>query len=72
MNKIQASLLEYLNMLTIAEGNLKKEKPHVLFVSKTKKKKKVASASKRAKGKKQVKATSTRKDGDDKCVSTVA
>ena len=66
MNKIQASLLELLNMLTIAEGNLQKEKPQVLFVGGTNKKRKVEFASKRGKGKKQVKATLTRKDDDDK------
>ena len=53
-------------MLTTAKGNLQKEKPQVLFVGGTKKKRKVAFASKRGKGKKQVKATLTRKDGDDK------
>ena len=53
-------------MLTTAEGNLQKEKPQVLFVGGTNKKRKVAFASKRGKGKKQVKATSTKKDGDDK------
>ena len=66
MNKIHASLLELLNMLTTAEGNLQKEKPQVLFVGGTNKKRKVAFASKRGKGKKQVKATLTRKDDDDK------
>ena len=60
-------------MLTNAEGNLQKEKPQVFFVGGINKKRKVAFASKRGKGKKQVKATSTRKDGDDKeRVSTVA
>ena len=53
-------------MLTISEGNLEKEKPQVLFVDGTNKKRKVAFASKWGKGKKQVKATLTRKDGDDK------
>ena len=53
-------------MLTIAKENLQKEKPQVLFVGGTNKKRKVAFASKRGKGKKQVKTTSTRKDGDDK------
>ena len=53
-------------MLTTAEGNLQKEKPQVLFVGGTNKKRKVAFASKRGKGKKQVKATLTKKDGDDK------
>ena len=48
------------------EGNLQKEKPQVLFVGGTNKKRKAASSSKRGKGKKQVKATLTRKDGDDK------
>ena len=66
MNKIQASLPQLLNMLTTAEGNLQKEKPEVLFVGGTNKKRKVAFASKRGKGKKQVKATSTKKDGNDK------
>ena len=53
-------------MLNIMEGNLQKEKPQVLFVGGTNKKRKAASSSKRGKGKKQVKATLTRKDGDDK------
>ena len=48
-------------MLTTAEGNLLKEKPQVLFVGGTNKKKKVAFASKRGKGKKQVKATLKKK-----------
>ena len=66
MNKSQASLSKFLNMLIIAEGNLQKESPHVLFVGGTNKKRKIASAPKRGKGKKQVKETSTRKDDDDK------
>ena len=66
MNKIQASLLKLLNMLTTMEGNLQKERPQVLFVGGTNKKRKASSFSKRGKGKKQVKATLTRKDGDDK------
>ena len=66
MNKIQASLSELLNMLTIAKGNLHKEKSQVLFVGGTNKKRSVVFAFKRGKGKKQVKATLTRKDGDDK------
>ena len=66
MNKIHASLLKLLNMLTTVKGNLQKEKPQILFVGGSKKNRKVAFASKRGKGKKQVKATSTRKDGDDK------
>ena len=53
-------------MLTTVEGNLQKEKPLVLFVSGTNKKRKTAFASKKDKGKKQVKAISTSKDGDDK------
>ena len=53
-------------MLTIAEGNLHKEKPQVLFVGGINKKRKVFFASKRGKGKKQVKATLTKKDGNDK------
>ena len=53
-------------MLTTAEGNLQKEKPQVLFVGGTNKKRKVAFASKRGKGNKHMKATLTRKDGDDK------
>ena len=52
-------------MLTNIEGNLKKEKPQVLFVSGTKKRN-VAFASKRGKGNKQVKATAKRKDDNDK------
>ena len=66
MNKIHASLSELLNMLTTTEGNLQKEKPQVLVVGGTNKKRKVAFASKRGKRKKQVKATLTRKDNDDK------
>ena len=53
-------------MLTTAEGNLQKEKPQVLFVGGTNKKRKVAFASKRGKGRKQVKATLTKKDDDEK------
>ena len=45
MNKIQASLLKLPNMLTTADGNLQKEKPQVLFVGGTNKKRKVAFAS---------------------------
>ena len=66
MNKIQASLPKLLNMLTTTEENLQKEKPQVLFVSGTNKKRKIAFISKRGKGKNQVKATSTGKDGDDR------
>ena len=66
MNKIQASLPELLSMLTTTEENLQKKKPQVLFVGGTNKKGKVAFISKRGKGKKQVKATLTKKDGDDK------
>ena len=65
MNKIHASRLELLNMLTTAEGKLQKEKPQVLFVGGTNKRK-IAFASKKGKGKKQVKATLIRKDGNDK------
>ena len=66
MNKIQASLPELLNMLTTAEGNLQKEKPQVLFVGGTKKKRKAAFASKSGKRTKQVKANLTKKDGNVK------
>ena len=66
MNKIHASLSEMLNMLTTAKGNLQKERPQVLFVGWTNKKRKVAFAFKRGKGKNQVKATLTKKDVDDK------
>ena len=53
-------------MLTITEGNLQKEKPQVLFVGGTNKKRKLAFASKKGKRNKHVKATLTRKDDDDK------
>ena len=39
MNKIDVSLAELLNMLKIAEGTLQKEKPNVLMIGKTKKRK---------------------------------
>ena len=61
MNKIQASLLKLLNTLTTTKGNLPKERPHVLLVDGTNKKRKAASTSKRGKGKKQVKATPQRR-----------
>ena len=49
------------NMLTIVEGNLQKEKSHIIFVGGTNNKRKVASISKRGKGKKQVKIALVRK-----------
>ena len=66
VSKIHTSLLWLLNMLTNFEGNLKKEKPQVLFVSGTKERRKVAFSSKRGKGNKQSKATVERKDDNDK------
>ena len=39
INKIDVSLAELLNMLKIAEGTLQKEKPNVLMIGKTKKRK---------------------------------
>ena len=49
MNNIHASLPELLYMLITTEGNLQKEKPQVLFVGGTNKKRKVVFASKRGK-----------------------
>ena len=43
INNIQDSLMELLNMLTIVEGNIWKEKSHVLFVGGTNKKRKATS-----------------------------
>ena len=42
MNKIQATLAELLNMLKTAEGNLQKEKPHVLLAGKTRRRNQLA------------------------------
>ena len=66
MNKIQASLPDMLNMLTTTKRNLQKEKFQVLFVGGTNKKRKASFVSKKGKEKKQVKATLTKRDGDDK------
>ena len=55
MNKIHFSLLELLNMLNTALGNLQMEKPQVLFSGGAKKKAKVASTSKIGKGKMHIK-----------------
>ena len=53
-------------MLIIAEGNLQKENPQVLFIGGTNKKRKVPSTFMRGKNKEQVKTTLTWKDDDDK------
>ena len=67
MNKMQTSLPELLNMLSTTEGNLHKERPQVLLVGETKKKRKPIFSLKKGKGKKNVKkATSERKVKNDK------
>ena len=66
MNKIQTSLLELLITLITTEEKIQKEKPYVLFVGGTNKKRKATSACKKGIVKKQVKTTPKRKDSDDK------
>jgi len=55
MNKIEVSLAEMLNMLKTTEGNLKKEKPTVLMVGKSNKKRRAVQAFKKGNAKKQSK-----------------
>ena len=50
MNKLEATLLELLNMLREAESTIKNEKP-VLYTSETKKKRKTENSLKKGKGK---------------------
>ena len=73
MNKMLISLLELLNMVTTTEGNLHKERPQVLVVGETSKKRKTISASKGGKGKKNIKVTPKRKhDNENDIYSIVA
>ena len=61
MNKMQASLSKLLNMLTTTEGNLHKERPQVLLVGETRKKRKTIFASNKGKRNKNVKKETPKK-----------